>query len=201
MGRLKGNRSILQHDGNHVLQADVGLRAVIHGLRLTRRYPHGHLPDVTSFERVVFHNGLQRVEWRLYRGADGPFLDVRSSHFITLPKFVNQLSGVRLRSEPEEEVICTRKYIVGTRSAILDQYRDRAAVTSRHAAEDKGLLDVLGIPRPRRNARELLCGVVQQISHLLRAETGGTTCCRRGPEVARDAMRAAVRLDLPWQPP
>src|ERR1700719_581375 len=197
MGGLKGNRSILQHDGNHVLQADVGHRAVIHGLRLARRYPHSHLPDVTSFERVVFHNGLKRVEWRLYRGADGPFLDVRSSHFITLPKFVDQLSGVRLRCEPKEEVICTRKYIVDPRRAILDQYRDRDGVTCRHAPEDKRLLDVLGITLPRRNACGLLCGVVQQISHLLRAETGGATCCGGGPEVARDAMRAAVRLDLP----
>src|SRR5258708_15090352 len=201
MGRQKGNRAILQHDCNQVLQTDVGHGAVIHCLRLARGYPHVHLSDVTSFERVVLDDGLKRIEWCLYRGADGPFLDVRSSHFITLTKLVDQLPGVRLRCEPKEEVICARKYIVDAGCAILDQDGDRDGVTCRHAPEDKGLLNVLGITLPCRNARGLLCGVVQQIAHLLRTEIGGTTCCGRGPEVARDAMRTTVRLDLPRQPP
>ena len=55
----------------------------------------------------------------------------------------------------------------------LDEQGRGDAITRRHAAEHERLLDVVDIALPRRYARGLLRGVVEQPSHLLGVESDG----------------------------
>ena len=137
---------------------------------------------------------LDRVERRLDRRADRPFLDVGPGDLVPLAELLDEHRRIARRRVRLEEVVGAREHVVDAGPAELDEQRRGDAVARRHAAEHEGLLDVIGVALPGRDARRLLRGVVEQPAHLLRVEAGAAAGGRRRAERAGDAVRAAVAL-------
>ena len=67
MRGAKGNRLVQQHDGHHVLQANIGDVAVIDDTRRRAAQANDHALDLRRFEGVFLPDGLDRIQWPLDR--------------------------------------------------------------------------------------------------------------------------------------
>ena len=83
-----------QHDRDHVLHTNVGHFAIGHQSGFARCDAHGDRLHLVGFERMALEDDFERVERRLDRRADGPFLDVGARDFVALAQLVDQL-GMR----------------------------------------------------------------------------------------------------------
>ena len=97
-------------------------------------------------------------------------------HLVTLTELVHDEGRVVLWYECLKEAVGARQDVVDAGPARVNKKRSRHAVARGHAAEIEGLLDVIGIALPGREARCLLGSVRQQPSHLLCIEA----CCAAG---------------------
>ncbi len=92
---LERDGAVDQHHGDHVLQADVGDVAVVHHRGFAGAEPHAHLSHLLGVERPPFQQDLQRVERRLDRRADRPFLDVGADDLVALAELLDRAAPDR----------------------------------------------------------------------------------------------------------
>ena len=138
---------------------------------------------------------LERVERRLNRRTDGPFLDVGARDLVALAELVHEHRRVVLRRERLEEVVRAGQHVVDAGAAGFDQQRGRDAVSRGHAAEIERFLDVLGVALPRCDARGLLRRVARAASaSAARSGRPRSRCGRGRPKVPAMRVRAAVAL-------
>jgi hypothetical protein len=179
-----------QHDGDHVLDADVRHLAVVdYG---TRAHPHQDLLHLFRVEGMLPQHDFERIERSLDGRSHCPLLDARRCDLVAFSEFVDERFLVTMRSIGQQEIVVSRHDVVDPIPAGLNQQRGGDPAARRHAAEDEALLDVVGIAIPRSDARGLLRGVIQQPPHLLGVELGGTPRRRGSAECAGDTMRALV---------
>ena len=85
-----------------------------------------------------------------------------------------------------DEIVGTGQNIVDASPSRVNHQRSGYSIARSHAPEHEGFLDVLGVAPPGTDARSrLLCGVIQNPTHLLGTEAGCTAgrCSRaHGPD-------------------
>ena len=119
-----------------------------------------------NFQRALFAEDFQRVERSLDRRAHGPFLDVRTRHFVALAELVDQPSGIGLGIVSGEEIIFSGEDVVDAGPTRLHEQRGSDPAPRSHAAEVKGFLHVLGVAIPCPEPGGLVRGVAQHPAHL-----------------------------------
>ncbi len=67
VGRCEGDLDVNQHDGAHMLHADIGHSAVIDSIRALVRHSHDESLDVFRFDLLLADEIEQRIEGRLNR--------------------------------------------------------------------------------------------------------------------------------------
>ena len=148
----EGDGLVDQHHRDQVLQANIRDLAIVDDRRLLS--PPARLTSLTwsASKWCRLKQFLQRVERRLDRRADGPFLDVGPGDLVALAELVDQRCGIRLRAEGLEEIVRAREDVVDAGPARLHQQSGGDPVARRHATENERLLDMIGIALPGGDA-------------------------------------------------
>ena len=92
----EGSGLIEEHDGQHVLQADVRDVAVIDDRGFVGGDAHGDLLDLIGLEGMLFAQTFERIEGRLNGRSDGPLFDVGARDLVALAQLVDRVPPDRL---------------------------------------------------------------------------------------------------------
>ena len=143
--------------------------------------PHQDLRHVPGLERTPLVQDFERVERRLDRRADRPFLDVGAGDLVALAKLLDQARRIGAGRIGQDEVVRSREHIVDAGPAGTHQQRGGQPAARRHAAEHERLLDVIGVALPGGDAGGLLRGVVKQPAHVLGVEPAAQPAAAAAP--------------------
>ena len=118
MDRAERDRLIEEHDGNHVLHANVGHVAIADGIGLVAGDADDNFAHVVRGERALLEETSESVERSLNRRAYCPFLDVGAGDLVSLAKFFDQCGGIGFddaifaRGESLEEIVRAGKNVI-----------------------------------------------------------------------------------------
>jgi hypothetical protein len=148
----EGDGSIEQHDGAHVLHADVGHGAVVHGVGALMRDAHDELLDVLGSHMMLADEVEQRVERRLDRRADRPALDIGVHDLVGGAELAHELQRIGRATIGDEEAALACENILHGTEAVRNHSGRGHAVARRHAAEVECFFDVFLVAHPARDA-------------------------------------------------
>jgi hypothetical protein len=129
----------------------------------------------------------------LQRRADGPFLDRRIHDLVALAELRGKFARQRLfGADRGEQVFVAAQKVVNPGEPRRDHGGRRDAVAGTHAAEIEGLLYVLAVALPVRNAGCLLGRERKRMAYPARIEPQHRGRRRGRPECGRQAVGAVA---------
>ena len=167
--RFEGSGLVDDHDGDHVLQANVRHLAVVHRVGPAGGHTHDHLFYLVRLEQEFFQDQLQGIHGRLDRAAGRPAFERGHGDFIALAQAIDHFGWIAFRIVGQHEIVRAGHNIIYGRPAKIYHQRGGHAIAGGAASENKTFFDVIGISSPGCDAGPaLLCRVIQKPAHLRR---------------------------------